>query len=380
MNENVSNRYAFRSIINGYKQFDPTRGSTYILDLRLWDEEKKIEIHKRVNVMRPLGLVEFVPMPYVTENSKITIVVTFSLEYDKSQINAFFTNYETNVLEITEVADKINLYVVYVKIEEKSKTEYIRIEMDENIKHIKNVINELEKKYSSLTTSTSRILQTEIAISNYTLYLNENYRQLQAIEMLSRKLSPDTLIFVAPPGVEFQIDFLNRIRLNTIKSHQVFVPIGFYQYSPNIVYEKKPFPDEVEINKNVGYFNTYSYDFVSFYNYDYVNTRDNYIENILGFKNKTKLPKTFILADYVLDLYELFVTNQTLHIIRATDSSLKYRWHLVDNCETRFYLINNSDSFERCLLQLEKNLGNRAQLALHVIQLYKDNSKEEGAV
>jgi hypothetical protein len=344
----------------------------------LWDEEKKIEIHKRVNVMRPLGLVEFVSVPYVTENSKITIIVTFSLEYDKKQIDAFFLNYETNVLEISEVAEKINLYVVFVKTDS-SKNLNLKNEIEENFKYIKTVISELEKKYSSLTTSSSRIIQMDILISNYTLYLNENYRQLTATEFVSNKLTPDALMFVTPPGVEFQLEFLNRIRLNTIRANQVFAPIAFYQYNPNIIYARKPYPDEVEINKNVGYYNIYSYDFISFYNSDYMNTRDHFIEYELGVQNKSKLPKTFNLADHVLDLYELFIKNETIHTIRATDSSLKYRWHLVDNCQVRHYLVNNSDSFERCLLQLEKSLGNRAQLALHVIQLYKDGdtSKNE---
>ena len=213
----------------------------------------------------------------------------------------------------------------------------------------------------------------DITISNYTLYLNENYRQLMATEFVSNKLTPDSLMFVTPPGVEFQLEFLNRIRLNTIKANQVFAPIAFYQYNPNIIYVKKPFPNEVEVNKNVGYYNIYSYDFISFYNSDYMNTRDHFIENELGVENKSKLQKNFNLADHILDLYELFIKNETIHTIRATDASLKYRWHLVDNCQVRHYLVNNSDSFELCLLQLEKSLGNRAQLALHVIQLYKDD-------
>jgi hypothetical protein len=326
--------------------------------------------------MRPLGLIEFVSMPYVTENSKITIVVTLSLEYDKSQIDAFFLNYEHNVLEISEVADKVNLYVVYVKVTDKNIGESLKNKTEDNIKYVKKLITDLEKKYSSLTTSSSRILQADISISNYTLYLNENYRQVQTMEMLTSKLSPDALIFLTPPGVEFQLEFLNRVRLNTIKSHQVFVPIAFYQYNPNIIYEKKPFPEEIDINKNVGYFNIYSYDFVTFYNHDYINTRNSFIENVLGFKNKTKIPASFSLADYVDDLYELFVSNEALHVIRATDAALKYRWHLVDNCEQKYYYVNNSDSYERCLMQLERSLGNRAQLALHLINLYKDNPQQ----
>lgn len=328
--------------------------------------------------MRPLGLIELITMPYVTENSKITIVVTFSLEYDRQQIDAFFLNYEHNALEISEVAEKLNLYIVYVKPGEKLLNETLRNEMEETVKYIKRIINELEKKYSSLSTSISRILQADLVINNYTLYLSENYRQLQAIELLTRKLASDALVFLTPPGIEFQLDFLNRIRLNTIKANQVYFPIAFYQYQPNLIYDKKPYPEEIEIHKNYGYFNIYSYEFVSFYNYDYINTRNTYLEQLqtVSAKNKIKLPKNLNIADYISDLYDLFVHNKTLHIIRATDAALKYRWHLVDNCETRYSMYKNSDSYERCLLQLERGLASRAQLALHLIQLYKDGDEQ----
>jgi hypothetical protein len=43
-----------KKLINGYRQFDPTRGTHYILDLSLIDENK-IEYIKRAELMRPLG-------------------------------------------------------------------------------------------------------------------------------------------------------------------------------------------------------------------------------------------------------------------------------------------------------------------------------------
>lgn len=44
-----------KKLLNGYRQFDPTRGTHYILDLSLLDENR-IEYIKRTEVMRPLGI------------------------------------------------------------------------------------------------------------------------------------------------------------------------------------------------------------------------------------------------------------------------------------------------------------------------------------
>jgi hypothetical protein len=353
-----SQRYDFVSLLNGYKQFDPTRGATYILDLKLVDNQIENKIHKRVNVMRPLGLVELITLPFVTENVKINLVVVFSVEYDEKQIDSFFSRYERNVLEINEVAEKINLFIVYARSNESS----IRTRMDSNVIRIKELINGLEKKYSSITTSSSRILQAELNINNETLYLSESYRQLSAMEVVSQKLPLDALILITPPGIDFQSEFLNRVRLNTIKEHQVYFPIAFYQYNPNVVNEESRYIDEVDIHKTFGYFNVYSFEFVSFYNYDYNTTRYSYLDSIIPLNSTKKANfKTINLPDYCLDLYELFITNRNLHILRASDQALKYRWYLVENCDKR----KHPDEKSRCYAQIERGLASRAQLALH---------------
>ncbi len=47
-------RLKFHKLLNGYRQFDPTRGAHYIVDIVLIDENK-IEYIKRAELMRPLG-------------------------------------------------------------------------------------------------------------------------------------------------------------------------------------------------------------------------------------------------------------------------------------------------------------------------------------
>jgi len=50
----IRNRLKLKKLINGYRQFDPTRGTHYIMDLSLIDDNK-IQYIKRAELMRPLG-------------------------------------------------------------------------------------------------------------------------------------------------------------------------------------------------------------------------------------------------------------------------------------------------------------------------------------
>ena len=47
-------RVKFKKLINGYRQFDPTRGTHYIIDILLTDEHLG-EHMRRAELMRPLG-------------------------------------------------------------------------------------------------------------------------------------------------------------------------------------------------------------------------------------------------------------------------------------------------------------------------------------
>ena len=123
-----------------------------------------------------------------------------------------------------------------------------RIEMQ-----VKNVVDSLKEKYSSLVNK--QISQLELEMVNRTLAISESYRQLQVAEFISNKLPSDSLVFLAQPCSEMKQEFFNRIRLNTIKKKQVFFPIAFSEFVPNIAYKQEPYPLEVEINKHKGYFN-----------------------------------------------------------------------------------------------------------------------------
>jgi hypothetical protein len=355
-----TNNFTLRKLLNGYKQFDPTRGAFYVMDFLLLDNNLGIEFHKRVNVMRPLGTVEIIPMPYVTESSKINLVVIFSADYNIKEIQDFFQSFEQFILDIKEIAEKVNLFVIYVK-----QTESNEAHVKEDKKrcvYINETLKELSKKYSSIIKTSSRIFFSELNITE-TLFNSESYRILEVADYLNKKLAADDLILIVSPCVEMQTEFLNRVRLNTVKGHQVFFPIPFNEYMPNIVYPNRPYPDEVEINKNYGYFNVYSFEFVSYYNSDYKNVKTKYLEEYLKFNSTGASPLV------LTDLYQLFSIEKNINLLRATDQALKCRSHIFYNCTLK--QIENNE-MQRCLKQRETSLGTKAQLAMHLMKNYEN--------
>lgn len=59
--------------------------------------------------------------------------------------------------------------------------------------------------------------------------------------------------------------------MNTIKNWQVFSPIPFSEFNPDIVYSDDFVrPKEMDINKNYGHYDTLNNDHISFYVKDYI--------------------------------------------------------------------------------------------------------------
>lgn len=58
--------------------------------------------------------------------------------------------------------------------------------------------------------------------------------------------------------------------MNTIKEWQVFSPIPFSEFHPDIVYsDDLPRPKEMDINRKLGHYDSLNTDHISFYTKDY---------------------------------------------------------------------------------------------------------------
>ncbi len=169
-------------LIQGYRQFDPSRGASYQLDLEVaidYNQNKRTQ-HRRVNVMRPLGLSEILPMPYATESPTITMVVPYLIEED---LTSFINSYEQYILRQEEVADKINLYLVIMT----------QIGVNVDFKDLDTMVDKLNEKYIILSSGKSKILKGHLELKKKDKFFDESYRQMELAEYITGRLPAEAL-------------------------------------------------------------------------------------------------------------------------------------------------------------------------------------------
>lgn len=324
LNAQYNNIYLYSRLVNGYRRFDPLRGMEYILDLSLKDtSNKNLELQKRVQLVRPLGKVEVVPMPYVTETTSIHLILPVRDE-DKEGVGTFLDAYTHTCLDAQENTELLIIFM-YQQIPDPGQ--------DDAFSVLKSMIAYYNKKYAEMGSKIDWVpLQT-----------NGSYvTDFDIMEVLSHKFPPESLMLLCTVGMELATDFFNRIRMNTIVEWQVFFPIGFWQYKPNLIYDKKPYPTSIEMNNKVGHYDVLSFEHCSFYLSDYLQARQQMLrEDLLDG-----------------DLFEMFIKYSKLHVFRAVEPALKHRYKFF-NCLASM----PPKQYERCLDRRSHSLATRAQLA-----------------
>ncbi|XP_013089362.2 chondroitin sulfate synthase 2-like [Biomphalaria glabrata] len=345
LNEIYGNRYLYSHLINGYRKFDPIRGMEYILDLALIDRLSSNEssyhntsktVEKRLFLVRPLGEVEFVPMPHVEELQRINIVLTL-----RPNDLDFSTSFLENYVQLQGPPyNKILALTIVFMYEQKPL-----VQNEDLYAVLKSMLPHYEKQ------SGKAVNIRAINFSTNGTFTPE----FQIMDKISDLLEPNALILTCTVGMLLNSEMLNRVGINTIPGWQVFFPIGFWQYKPNIIYNKKPFPINFEFNSRTGHYDVLSYEHGSFYNSDYKDARKSFsIEELMKY-----------------DLYEMFVRYDKVHVFRAVEPDFKHYYMQLDcpvNIPTQFY--------ERCLERKSLNLATRAQLAKRIFQFQEKRNSQ----
>uniref|UniRef100_A0A0B6ZGM6 Hexosyltransferase n=1 Tax=Arion vulgaris TaxID=1028688 RepID=A0A0B6ZGM6_9EUPU len=335
LNANHNNKFLYSYLMNGYRRFDPQRGMEYILDLALEDTSTSLDevgdnkqiVEKRVFLVRPLGEVEIVPMPYVTESARINIILPVTIR-DMDGWGVFLENYSHMQ---DDAGDSLALIIIFIyqQLPKPNKADEF------------SVIKSMAKYYDEKSEDRVRTIMINYA-SNGT-YVPE----YKLIDLVSNRFEDDALMFTCTIGMQLNIELLNRIRINTIPGWQVFFPVGFWQYKPNIIYEKQPFPTDIEFSSKTGHYDVLSYEHGSFYNSDY--------------KEARKFMTESELSNY--DIYEMFVRHGKVHVFRAVEPEFKhYYMHL--ECPSS----SPVNMYERCVERKSLNLATRSQLAKRIFQ------------
>lgn len=338
----------YRHLTNGYRRFDPSRGMDYRLDLAFRDTRTGQEVHKRIEVCKPLGKVEVVPMPYVTENVRVNLVLPVEAEFKLEAIK-FMENYARICMEKREKTFLMLVLLYDPSLPGKGTK-------DDTFLSVKEMALTLSDRYKK---DGSKIAWVSVKIPSSDGLANDPLLEFVVADLVVRKFSAESLILMCQSNMDLKQDYLNRVRMNTILGWQVFSPIPFSEYHPDIVFSStNTRPKELDINKTYGHYDTRDISHIAFYARDYTTARkkiedripiirtDRDIDSVMNIKHNSQssLPSS---------LYGMFVNARSLHILRAVEPGL--RLHYRDrNCQ---------DSNIHCAENRAYNLGSKSQLA-----------------
>lgn len=170
------------------------------------------KVVRRVGLLRPLGAVEIVPTPFVTENSRVHVVLPVAVG-DRDAILAFLDSY---VRVCVNAGDNADLLVVLL---------YPTVPDGDQDDDIYAVVK------STIAFYESRFMRNDARIS-WMSVVHENavsgsFAAVTApflvIDSVMRHFPPEALVFFCSVGMELSAELLNRVRMNTIVGFQVFV-------------------------------------------------------------------------------------------------------------------------------------------------------------
>ncbi|XP_016412873.1 chondroitin sulfate synthase 2-like isoform X2 [Sinocyclocheilus rhinocerous] len=328
-----------QQLINGYRRFDPTRGMEYTLDLQLEVLNQKghsRSITKRVHLVRPLSRIEIIPMPYVTEATRVHIILPVTLQ-DREHVHQFLEVYATNAFETSENAILTFLFI-YDPIEAQ------QVNQNDIFASVKAQISAYEHWYPTVKVPWISVKSGSPS-------------QIKFMDIISKKHPVDTLFLIATVKTSINSEFLNRCRMNSINNWQVFFPIHFQFYNPNIAYHNQPLPNTMDLVKESGHFDRSSFTEACFYNSDYMTTRTRMSSDV----------QEEILEN--LDIYDMFVKYSGLHVFRAVEPNLNQKYSY-QPCNPRL----SEDIYQRCLQSTLDSLGSRSQLAMLLFEQEQGNS------
>ncbi|XP_053732503.1 chondroitin sulfate synthase 2 [Synchiropus splendidus] len=330
-----------QQLINGYRRFDPIRGMEYTLDLQLEVVNQKghsRSITKRVHLVRPLSRIEIIPMPYVTEATRVHVIIPLTVQ-ERDHVKRFLEVFASNAFETSENAILTFLFI-YDPVEAQ------QVNQNDIFAEVKSQINAYEHKYPTV-----KIPWISVK--------TETPSQIKFMDIISKKHPVDTLFFLANVNTNVHAEFLNRCRMNSINNWQVFFPIHFQDYNPDVAYHNAERPTTIDLVKDAGHFDRWSFEEACFYNSDYMATRTRMVADVQ--ENEEILEN--------LDIYDMFVKYSGLHVFRAIEPALHQQYRQ-QSCNPRL----SEEIYHRCVQSNLEGLGSRSQLAMLLFEQEQGNS------
>lgn len=228
----------YKRLHSAYRRFDPIRGMDYQLHMIFEDaENQNAEVLKRFEAVKPIGKVEVLSSPYVTESTRIAMLMP-TFEHQINEAHEFILNYEKICMERQD-----NTFLMLVSFaEDMFSNENVRVLMtfirsqvflyqanspsktpDDVFYNLKMLALNLSEKYKNDGSRIAwlsirlpeKFIEThprESAAAISSVYGRQEVLGLVMTDLALRKIGLDSLVMVVSNEMSLRQDFLNRVR------------------------------------------------------------------------------------------------------------------------------------------------------------------------
>ena len=233
--------YVLERLVNGYRRYDPLRGEEYVLDLELSAKTVHTKTNlllntehevQRVEVVKPFGVAHLLSTHPITNTQMIHFILPVDGLEHSDRFLTFLRTYEAVCLKSREYVYLMIILFMGKTPDERSKSN-----------KLVEAVESLGRQYRS---AHIRVIQT-----------SSTYSRALGIDLGMKQLPAEMLSFFCDIDVLFTPDFLTRCRHNAIKGRQVYYPVIFSQYNPEMIKKfskKEEVPHLLDINKHTGWY------------------------------------------------------------------------------------------------------------------------------
>ncbi|KAJ2940967.1 hypothetical protein O0L34_g10230 [Tuta absoluta] len=251
-------------LIEGSWRWEPATALRYRLLMKLQSEEGSVL--RYLEVAKPLGSARLVPVPYVTESARVWIVVPADVGSVGPAL-AFLNRYEATCLN--KRANTALVVVILRRADAGAGAGAGAEAGAEAGAGVREAVRALGTKHRTAIIHTAEIeVTSEVPAGS----AGDEMLARSALEAALPTVPRDALLLLATPGMDFNEDFLNRVRMNSISGAQWFLPVPFARYAqynhPRFIDEKGNKPQT-----NTGRFNIHHTNVVAVYRQDYETAR-----------------------------------------------------------------------------------------------------------
>ena len=301
-------------LFDGFTLSNPSSGVEYFLHMSVHRESMEEPIEYIANVFLPLqgaGMASFQEADGLL-NTVVHMIISVAKSHDISDFVAMFQS------SCAKHSLSVHLHVVMFGKNEKAKTKVLQ-------------------------------LQQMCAKEQVSIHEPENtdFSYAYAYDFVAGSLEKSDLMLFFDHNFVFTPDFLDHCRMNTVRGRQVYFPVLFSFYKPELVQKYIQRPPQMLISADTGFFLRYNYQMVAVYKSDF--------DRIGGFGSN----QGGSLNDDVRFVDRLLTTD--LYVMRALEPYVR-RNYKPRNCKG---LTGNSHS--ACMNSRADAIGSKKILASMII-------------